>query len=156
MEADPRNLPHGFSSERTHLALLGGISPENDGFKAISRILSARFLLVRPATNVCFQKFAWTELNSFWISFDCCLFKQIVCCQYGKKGGLDWEIVLSDRNFAAEGEYYCNASTELLVLTGWAARRFPACWHFVYGLVMLDLRLIKFYNWFAFITSCSC
>jgi len=26
-----------------------------------------------------------------------------------------------------KGGYYCNASTELLVLTGLAPRRFPAC-----------------------------
>ena len=126
MEADLRNPAHGFSSEQTHLALLERISPENDGFKAISRILSARFLPVRPATNVCFQKFAWTELNSFWISFDCCLFKQIVCCQYGGRG--DWtERLFSQIETLLQGEYYCNASTELLVLTGLAPRRFPAC-----------------------------
>ena len=105
--------------------------------------------------NVCFQKFAWTELNSFWISFDCCLFKQIVCCQYGRERTGLRDCSLRSK-LCCKGGYYCYASTELLVLTGWAARRFPACWHFVYGLVMLDLRLIKFYNWFAFITSCSC
>ena len=32
MEADLKNPPHGFSSDRTHLALLGWIFPENDGF----------------------------------------------------------------------------------------------------------------------------
>ena len=39
MEADLRNPPHGFSSKRTHLALIGRISPEKDGFKEISGIL---------------------------------------------------------------------------------------------------------------------
>ena len=32
MEADIKNPPHGFSSDWSHLALLGGILPENDGF----------------------------------------------------------------------------------------------------------------------------
>ena len=31
-EANLKNLAHGFSSERTHLAIIKGISPENDGF----------------------------------------------------------------------------------------------------------------------------
>ena len=35
MEVDLRNPPHGFSSERTHLALHRRIPPENDGFKDI-------------------------------------------------------------------------------------------------------------------------
>ena len=32
LEVDLKNLPHGFCSERTHLALVRGISPESDGF----------------------------------------------------------------------------------------------------------------------------
>jgi len=39
MEANLKNLAHGFSSEQTHLALVGRISPENDEFKDISAIL---------------------------------------------------------------------------------------------------------------------
>ena len=32
MEADLKNTPDDFSSDQTHLALLTGIFPENDGF----------------------------------------------------------------------------------------------------------------------------
>ena len=31
-ETNLKNLAHGLSSEWTHLAILGGILPENDGF----------------------------------------------------------------------------------------------------------------------------
>ena len=54
MEANLKNMAHGFSLEQTHLALLRGISPENDGFKVISRIFSARFWQLRPATKCLF------------------------------------------------------------------------------------------------------
>ena len=78
--------------------------------------------------NVCFQKFACTELNSFfWISFDCCLFKQIVCCQW--VGG-DWtERFFSQIETLLQGNTIGNANTELLVLTGWAAWQFAASRH---------------------------
>ena len=39
MEADLKNPPHGFSSEQIHLVYLGWISPENDGFWEIFRVL---------------------------------------------------------------------------------------------------------------------
>ena len=39
MEEDLKNMPHGFFSERIHLVYLGGISPENDGFWEIFRVL---------------------------------------------------------------------------------------------------------------------
>ena len=32
METDLKNTPHGFSPERAHLAVLGYISPETEGF----------------------------------------------------------------------------------------------------------------------------
>ena len=49
MEADLRNPPHGFFSERTHLVLIKGISPEGDGFWEISGIFWTRFWQLHPA-----------------------------------------------------------------------------------------------------------
>ena len=39
LETDIKNMPHGFSPERIHLALLGNILPECDGFEEIFGIL---------------------------------------------------------------------------------------------------------------------
>jgi len=39
MEANLKNMAHGFSSEQTHLAKLRRISPKNDGFQDIFRVL---------------------------------------------------------------------------------------------------------------------
>ena len=83
------NLPHGFSLERTHLALLRWISPENDGFKDISGILWARFLQVRPVTTCLFSEIRLCRVEFVLISFDCCLFKQRRICCKGRRSSRD-------------------------------------------------------------------
>ena len=73
MEANLKNLEHGFSSEQTHLAKLRWISPKNDGFQDIFRVLWTRFWQLRPATKCLFPGIrllqSWICFVFFWFWF---------------------------------------------------------------------------------------
>ena len=76
MEANLKNLAHGFSSEQTHLVLLMRISPESEGFWEIFGVLWTRFLQLRPATKWLFPEIRLCWAYSVLISSDHGLFKQ--------------------------------------------------------------------------------
>jgi len=92
MEADLKNLAHGFSSEQTHLVKIERISPESEGFWEIFGVLWTRFLQLRPATKWLFPEIRLCWAYSVLISSDHGLFKQGKIW-LNEGGALFWRII---------------------------------------------------------------